>query len=605
MSQAANAKKRRRVAPPARLAWPSVSLSSSSPPLDEPGWTANASQSESASNYNARRVTFQQQEAPGLWSEKYTPSVSDNLAVAPKKVKEIAAWMQAPHSKLLVLVGKPGIGKSTAIRLLSNEMGMQIHEWNEAVASFEEQSRSLLEQVGPIASFEHFLQQVAPGYTSLIPQTLAPDSKRRKLSVEMSQGAISSSRSLLLLDDLPNLVGSEAQLKFRQIMQQFMRTTTIPTILIYSNVVEGKHRPEDLERLIDKSHLYSPAMTTILQMHPPTSTRTRKVLESIVKKERLALSSTSSDAFYEELYTKSGGDLRFAIMTLQFQQNRLARSQDKRSANAASLASGRDEKLASFHALGKLLYAKRKVDSEFQSNCSSHRPLLDFDPEHVIDQCDMELGGALSFLQYHSVTFFQDQSDIAGALGCFSDAAFLLERFGFKGRQAESIFPHAYVGSLASRAVANYNHHPAQGKFRQFSAPKIFEVIRKRNANEQANRELMFRLSLSSNDMAISTVLSQSNFNSDSISLVKRILPSSLPAMENFGTAKTQQEREQVVQSELMREQEKVLELDDIIEYDSGDERKNSNGPDKDTRQLQKQELEISTSRWQEENKPN
>lgn len=73
----------------------------------------------------------------------------------------------------------------------------------------------------------------------------------------------------------------------------------------------------------------------------------------------------------------------------------------------------RDTFLTQFHALGKLLYAKRgppggggggggRGDGE-------GRGPLTFVPEEVLSQGGMELDWALAFLQYHCVDFFTDE----------------------------------------------------------------------------------------------------------------------------------------------------------------------------------------------------
>ena len=92
------------------------------------------------SKYAARRVTFDSQTAPALWTDKHAPLKSVDLAVAPKKVKEVAAWMQKADSKLLILIGKPGIGKSTMVRLLAKELHIDLQEWKEGTTAYDESS---------------------------------------------------------------------------------------------------------------------------------------------------------------------------------------------------------------------------------------------------------------------------------------------------------------------------------------------------------------------------------------------------------------------------------------------------------------------------------
>ena len=54
------------------------------------------------------------------------------------------------------------------------------------------------------------------------------------------------------------------------------------------------------------------------------------------------------------------------------------------------------------------------------------RPPLEFNPDIVMEQSGMDLGGALTFLGYHSPDFFTDVSEVSKAFDHFSDAALLL-----------------------------------------------------------------------------------------------------------------------------------------------------------------------------------
>lgn len=69
----------------------------------------------------------------------------------------------------------------------------------------------------------------------------------------------------------------------------------------------------------------------------------------------------------------------------------------------------RDTFLTQFHALGKLLYAKRGPPGEGAGDEEGRGPLT-FVPEEVLSQGGMELDWALAFLQYHCVDFFTDES---------------------------------------------------------------------------------------------------------------------------------------------------------------------------------------------------
>ena len=78
--------------------------------------------SSSSSSSSSTEVSSQ------MWTDKYAPSKSTDLVVAPKKVKEIHSWLEEsllPGScKFLILVGSPGIGKSAAVQCLAREMDL-------------------------------------------------------------------------------------------------------------------------------------------------------------------------------------------------------------------------------------------------------------------------------------------------------------------------------------------------------------------------------------------------------------------------------------------------------------------------------------------------
>ena len=108
----------------------------------------------------------------------------------------------------------------------------------------------------------------------------------------------------------------------------------------------------------------------------------------------------------------------------------------------------RDTCISIFHALGKLLYAKRKAVNGIHGTTTSSlfgeeetitsyhnspwnkdkRPPLEFNPEMVLDHCDIGLNGAINFVEYHCPDFFTDIDELNVAFSRFSDAAFLMDK---------------------------------------------------------------------------------------------------------------------------------------------------------------------------------
>lgn len=90
----------------------------------------------------------------------------------------------------------------------------------------------------------------------------------------------------------------------------------------------------------------------------------------------------------------------------------------------------------------------------------------------------------------------------------------------------DSVFPGGYVGSIAGRAVADANRHPAPNSFRSLTAPKIFEVIRNQRANEVTMGQLCKRLSVGSDRLPLDANLGRARtFVTDHLPFMRTIVP--------------------------------------------------------------------------------
>jgi cell cycle checkpoint protein len=315
----------------------------------------------------------------------------------------------------------------------------------------------------------------------------------------------------------------------RNIMERHIRRTNVPTVFVFSDVYEGKHKPEDLERLIPSSMLYSLLVQT-LQIQAVTKAKMKKCLEAIAKEEGLGRLSTE---LMEELHLSSGGDLRHAILALQFRFGSGSSTEGR--ARAVDLdstkASKRDVKLSTFHALGKLLYAKRKPRSQDPYSTTEKRTgvsawddgrgPLDFVPEQVLEKTDMATSSAISFIAYHSPDFFTDIAQLSDAFDSISDAGEFMDRLG----QTDGPFPMDYASSLGGRAIADANKNPAPSQFRHLSAPKVFEVMNKKRENETKMKQLRKRLSGSEKIAINDNIGSAHQFVTNSLPFMRNVIP--------------------------------------------------------------------------------
>lgn len=514
-----------------------------------------------------------------MWVDQYTPTTRQELCIAPKKINEVAAWLDHhtlhnnshnhqhaynnatdQDKKLLILVGRPGIGKSTMMRVLAAEAHMQILEWNDSYSAYSHQIESLT----PLNSFAQFLQQGSVGFTSL---DVLQESSFSALAASLSSSPTNSQQSerpsadpnttsrggLILLEELPHLHNTESQERFCDLLTHHVQHSHVPMVWIYSEGPEGQHKPADLERHIRPDILYRHAK--ILQINPITTTKVKQCLERIAKAQGNSFQVTK--AFCERLQLQSGGDIRYAINALQFDQSLCRNNNNSNTAvkhpkgkkrgskktaapEATSTEHIRDTQYTAFHALGKLLYAKRENTTALSNVCSNtqdteERPPLNFVPEQVLEQCDMDLGHALTYLEFHCADFFTDVEELSTALDLYSDASYLLEQttnFSYQRRHRQHqhtttvscpIFPEGYVSSLTGRAVAHANRNPAPSRFRSLQAPKVLEIRRKRNDNAYHLERLQHRLSI----LSMATV---SGNNSSHRNIVSSAAQSSLPS---------------------------------------------------------------------------
>ena len=548
-STSQTSRRRRRIPRPDRLAWPGETLSSescsqlttqstsSSPPLSQTVAARSPPDSLSGRDDNTRvrkasPSTKRRKTAPSekhstkrseqdeeyilkeqneLWIDKYRPTKSADLVVAPKKVRQVVSWLEEGNEgtadqggrRLLVLIGGSGVGKSTLIHVLGKEYDFEIMEWTESFYEFTSE-RSDMEFQTPLQHWQQFLQQNAVGYSSLVMEeseekefssqiraTKTTAAKRRILSKTASSPTSSLSTNMrkrkkrvILLDELPYCHTTESKASFRESLTQHVLTSMIPTVWIWShNVLEGKqHNPGDLEALLEPRVLYNSEFVTMMTIHPATVARFQSTLKRIAQSENIRIPPN----LVVELHAQSRGDIRSAIHALQYQYGH-AEGAGELSApiqngsrpgdSPAVRGAERDVRLSTFHSLGKALYAKRKKLTESDATQGKESPTeapLDFDPEAAMEHSGMELGGSLHFLQYHSLDFFTDVSELSVAWDLYSDAAIFMD--------CDRALPGA--SSLAGRAVSYANRHPAPNKFRQFSKPKSFDVIAKRRVNQ-------------------------------------------------------------------------------------------------------------------------
>jgi len=349
------------------------------------------------------------------------------------------------------------------------------------------------------------------------------------------------------------------------ILKTHISTTRTPTILIYSDIVEGEVPQSLLSRLLHEEIL---SQVKIIQCNSVAKGIMKKCLKTICNKEKIV---RLRDADLEEIITSSAGDMRNAVMNLQFQMS------NRRNGGHYE----RDVRLSPFHALGKLLYAKRITHPSDKSGrriskCGDQRPPLSFNPENVMEMSDMGQESSLTFLAYHSPDFFTDEGELSTTYDLFSDAACFLGRaYDSQRDRTDTTFPLKYASSLISRAVACNNRHPAPKKFRPLGAPKIFDVFKKSRTNEIKLLELFERLSVEGHIPMNNNIGSSTVVVTQYLPFLRIILPNVVnDALQNLHSFARPNEKsmntrasEEILKAK-DKEQEEVLAVDDIVDDD-------------------------------------
>lgn len=167
-------------------------------------WTQSQSSQSTKSKKQSAKLSTKKptttESSTDLWIDKHFPKTSTDLCIAPKKIEEVRTWLvshvqarqqrrhatayrngsssnfeiqrslyEAPPSQLMILVGSPGVGKSTLIHVLSKELKLNVLKWNNDVHTdyIASKGEEYVPYQSQLASFEEFLIGVGTDMDSL------------------------------------------------------------------------------------------------------------------------------------------------------------------------------------------------------------------------------------------------------------------------------------------------------------------------------------------------------------------------------------------------------------------------------------------------------
>ncbi|KAH8555650.1 Rad17 cell cycle checkpoint protein-domain-containing protein [Umbelopsis sp. PMI_123] len=390
--------------------------------------------------------------AASLWSEKYIPKSEKDLAVTPAKVKAVRDWITDSlrsntqnGKKLLIISGPSGCGKSTTIRTLARTMAIDIHEWM---------------PFGPTTKWSDLVdkqdhESIMSNFIEFLTRSL-----RHDITFQSTTSLSSRERKkIVLIDDIPDLSNGNSKQRFHSFMRGICRNTDthVPIILTLTTIEESRgHEPNNGF----KRHIYDyaeggiiPADISRSAYTPITLKKLTKIISSIYKSETLDVPID-----FEAIAAISNGDIRSAINNLQFYATPKEQSDSIGHLDMSSI--GRETPLDLFHALGKVLYAKRTAKGALQSV-----------PEDILASLCVPEQTFVLWLHQNYLPFMDDMDSCASAVDCLSLANHLASfGEGFIGTDYESLL--AVRGMMYSRRLPAKYHSIYKPEFWEYMGSK-------------------------------------------------------------------------------------------------------------------------------------
>ena len=213
------------------------------------------------------------------WTEKYRPRSLKDVLGNPGPVSDLRAWAESwdkgiPKKRAVVLIGTPGVGKTTCAEALANEYGWGLIEMNASDQRTGEAIRSVALRGAYSNTFSDSGEYL---------------------------NTKDGGRKLIILDEADSLFGN-ADRGAVPVIAELIKQTKQPVILIVN----------DFSGLRRKSSAIKTDTLQLTFKNPPTSTIV-KALKRICISEKVDI----TDGALENIAKNSNGDIRAAVRDLE------------------------------------------------------------------------------------------------------------------------------------------------------------------------------------------------------------------------------------------------------------------------------------------------
>jgi cell cycle checkpoint protein len=360
------------------------------------------------------------------WTEKYGPVNMEELAVHKKKVQDVRTWLDSVISgrdrkRLLILKGAAGAGKTTTIRLLSQDLAFNINEWKNPGAAISADDGF----VSMSAQFEDFVART--GTFGVLDVSVSGASTKPQVP-EISD----TRKGLILVEEFPNTFSqsSSGLQSFRSAVMQYLESTTPSMDTLFSRQPASQKSITPIVMIISETLLststaaadsftayrllgqdvLSHAGTTLIEFNPVAQTFMTKALELVIRKEARESGRRKAPGPSVLKHLSETGDVRSAVSSLEFLCLRGDGDQDwsgkvgftktkrgapdvplsKMETESLEIITQRESTLGIFHAVGKVVYNKRELPPA--TDTPPPQPPTHF-PQHArpkVSQVDIE-----------------------------------------------------------------------------------------------------------------------------------------------------------------------------------------------------------------------